>query len=523
MRLTLRCFRFRWSGRRGAARATVTAPTIVSTAAAAMTWALLLPIAAYAQTALPLPMTVAPHTAAVPTRGTPGSTPGDAADNATGNASDASNKAAKEAANKAGSSAGSTTDSAMGSGEAGGPGRERQAISSPAAVEPALSPDMNETVVRIPLRDSAPSNATADGSLAQTATADIPASNAASNANAANTDSDLPPTASLEATLFKPDGDGPFPVVIFNHGKDHGDPRGQPRSRPLSLAREFVRRGYMVIAPNREGFGESDGRYTEDMCAIDAVGLAQARDVAATVHYVQALPYADASRILIVGASQGALPTFAYGAHAAPGVRGLVNFSGGMRQDGCKTWQQAMIDAFSDYGLHTRLPSLWLYGDNDRYWPIELARQLVAAYRAGGGDATWIDFGRYKDNAHALVGDRDGVAVWWPAIEGFLRRLGLPVAVRFHIPEVALPPASGFASISDVDKVPYIDDNGRAGYRTFLQQYSTRAFALSKNGGWSWAEGGDDPLTVALENCQRNSQAVCHLYAVDNAVVWDGN
>ncbi|HYS68263.1 MAG TPA: CocE/NonD family hydrolase, partial [Paraburkholderia sp.] len=68
-------------------------------------------------------------------------------------------------------------------------------------------------------------------------------------------------TVTLETTIYKPDGAGPFPMIVFNHGKIPGDPRTQERSNPLPFAREFVRRGYVVVAPNRQGFGHSDGVY----------------------------------------------------------------------------------------------------------------------------------------------------------------------------------------------------------------------------------------------------------------------
>lgn len=331
------------------------------------------------------------------------------------------------------------------------------------------------------------------------------------------------PTAAdaLETTLFTPDGNGPFPVVIFNHGKERGDPHLQPRSRPLAFVREFVRRGYMVVAPNRRGFARSSGTYTEQRCAIDANGLEQAADIATTVRYVRHLADADATRIVIVGTSQGGLATLAYGVRPGAGVRGLINFVGGLRQDGCASWQQSMIDAFRDYGQRSRLPTLWFYGDNDLLWPQALAQHLLTVYRAGGGLATMMDFGDYKDNAHRLVGDRDAVPIWWPAVEDFLVALHLPVEARYPVAQTLRPPATGYAPIDAVAAVPYLDDDGREGYATFLHQYPTRAFALSASGAWSWAEGGDDPAAVALDNCQRNSREPCRLYAVDSDVVWN--
>ncbi|MBP8310021.1 MAG: hypothetical protein KAY46_22280, partial [Burkholderiaceae bacterium] len=39
-------------------------------------------------------------------------------------------------------------------------------------------------------------------------------------------------SVTLEATLYRPDGPGPFPLVIINHGKESGDPKFQRRYRP---------------------------------------------------------------------------------------------------------------------------------------------------------------------------------------------------------------------------------------------------------------------------------------------------
>lgn len=44
-------------------------------------------------------------------------------------------------------------------------------------------------------------------------------------------------SVSLETTIFKPIGDGPFPLVIINHGKANGLTQFQPRYRPLSAVR----------------------------------------------------------------------------------------------------------------------------------------------------------------------------------------------------------------------------------------------------------------------------------------------
>jgi dienelactone hydrolase len=324
----------------------------------------------------------------------------------------------------------------------------------------------------------------------------------------------------LETTIYKPDGPGPFPMIVFNHGKIHGDPRTQERSDPLPLAREFVRRGYVVVAPNRRGFAGSGGTYEQEGCNVERNGIGQAADVAATVDFMSKLPYVDAQHIVVSGTSHGGLATMAYGPEAASGVRALINFSGGLRQDSCADWQGNLTQAFGDYGEKTRVPSLWLYGDNDTIWPSTLVGKMYAAYAEHGASAKFVDFGAYKNDAHRLVGDRDGVRVWWPAVEAFLARVGMPTGVQYRVAGPAAPKPTGFASVDAVDAVPFVDEAGRNGYRNFLRQYPSRAFAVSDSGAWSWAEGGDDPMSVAVANCQKQSADPCRLYAVNEAVVW---
>jgi hypothetical protein len=145
---------------------------------------------------------------------------------------------------------------------------------------------------------------------------------------------------------------------------------------------------------------------------------------------------------------------------------------------------------------------------------------MYAAYSAHGASAKMVDFGAYKNDAHRLVGDRDGVRVWWPAVEAFLARVGMPTGVQYRVADPAPPKASGFAALDAVTAVPFVDEAGRNGYRNFLHQYPSRAFAVSDSGAWSWAEGGDDPMSVAVANCQKQSSDPCRLYAVNDAVVW---
>lgn len=328
----------------------------------------------------------------------------------------------------------------------------------------------------------------------------------------------------LETTIFKPPGNGPFPLIVMNHGKEKGNPQYQKRDRFLVLSKEFVKRGYAVVVPMRKGFSKSTGQYLEDGCNMTNNGQLQADDLQGSLEYLRQLPWVDKDRIIIAGQSYGGLATMAFGTRNFPGVKGLINFAGGLRSDGgtCQ-WQGELVTAFAEYGGKSKLPSLWFYGQNDSYFNHDLASRLHTAYLTSGGNAKLVAYGAFKTDAHGMVGSRDGVNIWWPETEHFLRQLGMPTEEVVALVDSKPIPKSDFAAIDNVDAIPYLKDTGREAYRTFLSKSLPRAFALSPSGQWSWAEEGDDPAERVLASCQASSKAPCKLYAVDDYVVWSDN
>jgi dienelactone hydrolase len=330
--------------------------------------------------------------------------------------------------------------------------------------------------------------------------------------------------AALETTLFRPAGDGPFRLVVVNHGKAAGEPRRQPRARYLALAHELVQRGYAVMVPMRRGFARSGGDYAAHRCDARAHGMAQADDVRAALEFYGRRADIDASRVVVIGQSAGGLTALALGAQRVPAVAGLVNFAGGLREDGCADWQRGLAEAFAAYGEASRVPSLWFYGDNDAHFTPYLWQDLYRAYTARGGRATLVAHGTFGDDAHELAERRAGPAVWLPAMERFFADLGLPferlhdIALAAH--DAAPPAATRYAVLTDAAAVPALRGAGVEAYAQFLKAARPRAFAVAENGSWSWYSGTGDAMTRALAYCGQHAGAPCRLYAVDDTVVW---
>ena len=95
-------------------------------------------------------------------------------------------------------------------------------------------------------------------------------------------------TVKLEATLHRPEGSAPTPVVMFHHGSSGGPIPANYTETAKGLATMLNARGIALIAPMRSGRGKSEGPNNEEpsACTVDAAktGLANAtRAVDATI------------------------------------------------------------------------------------------------------------------------------------------------------------------------------------------------------------------------------------------------
>ena len=233
----------------------------------------------------------------------------------------------------------------------------------------------------------------------------------------------------LEATLYKPAGDGRHPVLLFNHGSTgNGAVAKTATMRPTRQAPFFIERGFAVLAPMRRGRGASEGEAAEWEGACSAVnlgpGFARAiEDVDAALAYLRAQPWADADRVLIAGQSRGGILSVAYAAERPGAARAVINFAGGWTSDGCDRHGEGFNQpTFAAAGRRSRLPMLWLYAEGDRYYSAASIRRYHGAFVQAGGTAALHLFPDFGSDGHRLVDRGD---LWRPVADEFLRRLSL--------------------------------------------------------------------------------------------------
>jgi dienelactone hydrolase len=327
------------------------------------------------------------------------------------------------------------------------------------------------------------------------------------------------PPVSLEVTVYMPAWGGPFPIALVNHGASH-DPIDAPRVGDQFIPWYFLSRGYAVAMPMMRGYARSDGAPVPHGCDVLGIGADAAKDIRKVLDYVKELPGVDATRIVVAGKSMGGWNTLVFGAQNPPDVKGLLNFAGGVKESDCSKPDESLISAAGVLGAHTRLPSIWLYGDNDQTFSSATWRGMYSRYTASGGHAQLVDYGAFQQDAHAMTASGAGLPLWVAKADAFLVSIGMPGS---DVNPAYLPPAapkgSGYAKLDDFSAIPYLSEPQKAFiYKGFLAAPLPRAIAIGSTNG-AWASGGFNAAHAAMQACWAVSQ-YCQLYAVDTTVVW---
>lgn len=233
----------------------------------------------------------------------------------------------------------------------------------------------------------------------------------------------------LEVRIFHPEGDGPFPLVVINHGTPNNV--SQARAMKPGFTRPalwFAQNGFLVVLAMRPGFGHSDGPYieaSEECINRDYVrdGRQTAAVESAIVASASRLTDADSRRIIVVGHSAGGFGAFALADDPPPGVVGIISFGGGRGGDDNETicgGKARLIEATRALGKGNRLPQLWLYAENDHFFPPALGRRLFDAYKEGSAEPmTFVELPSFGKDGHNAFDGADP-SVWSRSVAPFI-------------------------------------------------------------------------------------------------------
>jgi dienelactone hydrolase len=240
------------------------------------------------------------------------------------------------------------------------------------------------------------------------------------------------PSVLMRTTVFRPPGEGPFPLVVMNHGTTQNPVHRQyfPILEFEAAALWFVEQGFVVAAPQRPGHGETGGIFLEDQanCApsdfLDA-GRAGAANIQSAIDYMMTQSFVLKDGVIVVGQSGGGWDTLALASQNPPMVRSAIEFEGGRGghfggkpNNNCHP--ENLVAAAREFGNTAQIPVLMIYTQNDTFFGPALSKQLYEAWTEAGGIAEYHLLAPFKEDGHFLLGYPDSVPVWSPIVAKFL-------------------------------------------------------------------------------------------------------
>jgi dienelactone hydrolase len=216
----------------------------------------------------------------------------------------------------------------------------------------------------------------------------------------------------LHAQLYKPDGDGPFPVVIALHGcgglAGHSEPVQQ---RYRDWAEQLLKDGNAVLLPDSYGSRELGPQCrVKDRERHVLARRERVADIMASRQWLVQQPWAARNRISLLGWANGASALLwavrpqLSSRNAEPDFRSAVAF-----------YPDCRIS--SGLGWSARVPTLLLIGAKDDVSSPPACRQMVDGARGRSALARIVvypgayhDFDRANLPLHAIAGTSDVAA-----------------------------------------------------------------------------------------------------------------
>jgi dienelactone hydrolase len=321
----------------------------------------------------------------------------------------------------------------------------------------------------------------------------------------------------LEAMLLRPSGTRRYPLALISHGAPR-DATVRPTMSPYGSYRqalEFARRGFAALVVMRRGYGASGRDYAESSgpCGnrdYSIAANASARDLRAAIDAMKSRTDVSTNGMIAVGVSAGGFATVALPADPPAGLAAGISFAGGRgsRADNEICDEVALVHEFGVLGRTSRIPMLWIYAQNDKFFWPELAHRMHAAFTGAGGRAQFIDAPAIGDDGHFLFSS--GIAIWTPMVDRFLRdqKLGTRDLLAMPAPAAISPP-------------PRLSEKGRTEFADYLAAIPHKAFVVSPNGAFGFRSGRrtvQEAQDEALAACTQYATN-CAPYAADDALV----
>lgn len=200
----------------------------------------------------------------------------------------------------------------------------------------------------------------------------------------------------LEARLYRPAGDGPFPAVVGMHGCSGRDQRN--RDVPLAYIGGWVERlnakGYVVLLPD-----SFRPRGVPEICTQSSKSVSptrdRPRDALGALAWLRAQPFVRKDAVFLMGWSNGAMSTLA--ALRAGDFQDLRRRAGGDFNAAAALYPGCIAQIKSKWT--TKTPLLILVGAEDDWTPPGPCRELAIRSRDNGEP---VEFHAYPGAYHGF-------------------------------------------------------------------------------------------------------------------------
>jgi len=232
----------------------------------------------------------------------------------------------------------------------------------------------------------------------------------------------------LKGVVYRPEGKGPFPAVLYNHGSAPGM---FPKDAFEALGPVFAKRGWVLFGPYRRGQGlsASAGTYIGDEIAsatksggISAGAATMVRllstdhlnDQLAAFAWLRSQNFVNSDRVAVAGNSFGGIETV-LGAERASYCAAIDSAGGAQSWARAPELQTLMIRAVRN----SRAPIFFFQAEND--YDLSPSRVLSAAMQDAGKEfkiKVYPPFGNSVVDGHTF--GYFGSAIWGDDVFRFL-------------------------------------------------------------------------------------------------------
>jgi dienelactone hydrolase len=226
----------------------------------------------------------------------------------------------------------------------------------------------------------------------------------------------------------------PYPVLVFNHGRavTAKERAAYGRVRITATSYWLAGFGFMVAVPTRIGYGVTGGEDVENSGPCSRKNYPPGYQAAAVqtlkvLEFLRERPDVARDRAVVMGQSYGGTTAITVASLHPVGVQGAINFAGGGggnpdTRPGRPCSPGSLERLFAGYGKTARMPTLWIYTENDLFFGPNLPKEWFDAYRTAGGVGEYVRFPPNGSNGHLLF--THAPEVWRPRVLAFLQNLG---------------------------------------------------------------------------------------------------